>query len=707
MFQLKYKDEFIDLLPDQEPEIERNSPLFLIDDYLSEKTSPVTIAYSDKNCRLIGNIFFELSERVQTKIAVKIYDKGTYKYNAVLVIESAGMHGLHVGKGNATGYMLLGISSFFTDIKDKLLTDLALGGVRTLNYTTADPDDASGGYWQAFKESWDFEDDYVIAPYRNEAFTDDDIEFTYCHRWGNKFDGETLETRQPVIPWPKFEYVLNQIFEEAGWKLDTTGINDEDWKKIILYSNYLVSTCGFGYGAGVVVTRLPTVEINLALAMPKDVKCSTFIFEWCKRLLWAPIFVFNSNTCRLVALKEMRNKTPKDWTRYAKPTINEEFSTPEKIFAFKNTFEGEDQYPTAGPDLKMYPQVGFFNTEYTFPDSNAEDFNGYSAYTFVDNKYWRVFWDAGTNTYSWGTYADNIYDEAPENATDTFETKVTPLPCTKAGMENGHFGLIPIVSHEKRTPWGIRAAFWHGMVKQVDGNFAPLSIYYPCALSTNTPPGLTPKLTWSNVYKHDNFEKDYGIMQYWASRWMKMIAPVDKITREINLPLHELMQFKWDDLIIIHNLPYVVKSFVEPVSYKNKIQAVLQRVKLFTEAIVEEPGGGTDVHFNGYTTISGSAYYYEALQYVVGEPFAEITIELILLTKSNAGFYFKVNNTELFTAGETFTVTLDADGNGDFNVKLGGVAIPMQAILSQVQITATDIGSIGSPDTTSFSKLTG
>jgi hypothetical protein len=52
---------------------------------------------------------------------------------------------------------------------------------------------------------------------------------------------------------------------------------------------------------------------------------------------------------------------------------------------------------------------------------------------------------------SWIEYGDNIYNDDAENATDTFETDCSTVPVSRVQMDNGHYGLFPIVNQAKRT----------------------------------------------------------------------------------------------------------------------------------------------------------------------------------------------------------------------------------------------------------------
>jgi hypothetical protein len=707
MIEIKYNNVFLDVANNESSEIERNSPLFLLDNILAEYTTPISFLYTDKNSRELGYYFFDTTVKIKRTLTVQVYDNGTFRYNASMVIESAGMNFNLPGKGTATGYLLIGISNFFQQIKDKMLRSLTLGGDRVFTYTTADPLDMSAGYWQHFQSTYDFTSDYVMLPCLNDAFTDDDLQFTFANGWMNKYDGEKIAVYQPVVPWPKLEYVLNQIFEEVGWTLDTSGIIDTEWKKLLLYSNYTIPTTYYGWDGDNVTTLVkPSVTINLANAMPEGITCSKFIFEICKRYLWAPLFDTSSNTCRLVALKDLGNVTPVDYTIYADAGSSSQFSLAEKVFAFKNNFVGEDELPSE-VNLTEWTRRMWRYSELDLPNLVDGNYDDTLAFTYLENKFWRVDWDPSGHVKQWIQVCDNIYNSDPGNATDTFETDVTTLPLRKKQLDNGHWSIMPAVSQVILTKWGIRTVIYHGMVHQVDEDGSPLDLLYPLGSPINVPPGRTPVLDWSNVYEHTDFENEFGIIEYWARKWMQLIANTEEITQRFYLPLHVLSAFAWDKIILIRSIGYLVKGFVEPLPYNGFIEAKLQKVNIVANALPTPPDEQTDVHFTDNPTLSADDYTYVALQYLKGPAGAVVTITITTLTKSNALLYFKVNDTEYFSVGDTFNVTLDGSGDGFYNVKCGGIVPPGNAIFVIVTITSVDIGAIGTPFTHGYDKVIG
>src|SRR4051812_23803294 len=138
MLRIKYNNEFLDIAPGSEAELESNSPMFLMDNALAEYSTPITLVYSDKNARLIGPLFFSTTAKQKVKLPVDIFKDAAYRSAGTLVVESAAITG-NTRSGNASGYLLTGISSFFTIIKDTLCQDLNIGTYSN-NLTTITPE---------------------------------------------------------------------------------------------------------------------------------------------------------------------------------------------------------------------------------------------------------------------------------------------------------------------------------------------------------------------------------------------------------------------------------------------------------------------------------------------------------------------------------------------------------------------------------------
>lgn len=710
MWQIKYQGEFLDIKSEQSAEIERVSPLFIIEQLLEEASTPIELADSEINNRKLGYIFFDKTSKAQVKIDVEIYTPvngvPTFRSNATMIVESAAMNSRHNRTASCTGYLLIGISNFFSTIQDIKLTELTLGGDRVFNHTTEDPLDASDGYWQHAQATMDGTYDYIFPMFINNAFNDEDIEFTYSDFFVNRYYNDSILTQQALVPWPKLSYVLKQIFSEHGWTLDTSLIDGTGWEKLFLYSLLMIRTCYFNWGGSSIVTTPKTsITINLAQAMPQDINCSSFVFAICKRYFWAPICDLSTNTCLLLPLKNVRSLEVEDWTEYAQPASNSNFSLAARIFSFKNNFVGDDQYPTS-LDISAYSSYATVNSFGLLPDLVDSAYDNHLYYVFTENTFYTVLYDVDSNTRSWVIVGHNIYNVEPENATDVIETDVTTLPSKRKLLPDGHYGFVSVVEQEKNTKWGIRTVLYHGLVKQIGESDEPLDITYPCAIATNTPPALLPQLPWSNVWNHNDFTKDWGIIPYWGQKWLDALLDIEDIERYINLPFHNLVNFKWQTIKIIDNIPHLVKSYVESTENRKQILCKLRKVNLVNYAVEEIPTFDPNARFNGYIVTDGSRYLYVATQYVKGSPGAVVEITVIAISESDPAFYEKLNGSDVLV-GYTINVTLDSNGDGSFNVRLGGVSSDGEAVMIRLQITDTSIAAIGSPDIAQHDKITG
>src|SRR5437868_1620205 len=104
MFQIKYQDIFFKLTPGQNPEMQRNSPLFALDNLLLEVSTPFNIAYDEGSVEKLNHFFFELSKKKKTEYAVELYLKQSYRCNATLVITGSNMDWNHPQNSMLSGY---------------------------------------------------------------------------------------------------------------------------------------------------------------------------------------------------------------------------------------------------------------------------------------------------------------------------------------------------------------------------------------------------------------------------------------------------------------------------------------------------------------------------------------------------------------------------------------------------------------------------
>ncbi len=591
MFSIRYKNEIVDIQPGQKIEHTRNNPMFLIESLLGEYSTPLTIVASEKNVRLFGEYFFDLSIKKKGKFEVEILDHGSFAFNATLVIETANVNRRVFGKGNASGFILNGISSFLSKIKDKKANKLECGGERVLEYTTNDPTDNSGGYVQHFQQTWDNTFDYIVAPIRNELWTGDPDD-ELANGWMNILDlNANLMPLQAYVLQPRVKYLLECLFREHGWILDSSAMAGTGWENLFLFSVKPLFTInvtwdqtwvGDRYENIPTATNISELRFKLAEWISPEVTCTDLLLEICKKYGWVPLCSSYSNVCRLVPLKKAKNGRIKDWTKYASATVSADFSGEAKVFEFKNEMPPNDEFLSkpSFENLKIEPPV-LSKADLPSPLGN---YDNSVIYAFKENQYFRIELDETTNQRVWAVFSDNIYDEEVEGATDTFETKVSTLPVyrtkyrTLSGID--FYGLFPLCKQSRNKDWGLRTLYYHGMVDEVkaDGTSGPKK--YPYLSSINILPNGTQSGDWSNVLKHDKGDDDFGIIKHWFQAWIDLIGQVETDEQKIYLPIHELYKFEWDDIILIFNIAYLVRSFIEPRGYPGFIQATLQKLSL-------------------------------------------------------------------------------------------------------------------------------
>lgn len=602
-------------------QLTKNSPLFLVSNALAEYSTPINVAYTDKNARLLGFLFMEITVKTRQNYTVEIYTDRTYRGIGTLVIDGSGMNRNFSSKSTLTGYLLTGISSFFTKIQTTLLTQLILGGIRTFPYTTNDPADETDGYIQYLKRIFDFSDDYVALPCQNDGWMTqtaydgsigsvDSMNYGFLHP---EFDFDSN-----ISLFTKLKFVIDCIFKENGWTVDYSGIGDTDWENLILFSAKPVpiSTITYEYDSSIhiylpVFTFVNPLQFSLAASMPTEVTCAQFLTSIFLRYGWTAICNTETNTCSIIALKETGLRASKDWTKYASAASNSDFSAGQEYYNFKNDFNGGDAFPSA-PTFDNLTIGASVNAVSDLPAVSGS-YDNTVIYVFRVNQWYQVTVnDDGLRV--WTVFADNIYDDQngvpddadttniqdasgndnpalPDATINTFETNCNTLPIyntiySTEGAIPALYGWLPYCKQNFNDVFDIRTLLYHGMVNglNADGTVNE-GVTYPFGSSTICLPDGTNHLSWSNVYTHPTADgsEDYGIVKYWWQRWINIInGQENNITRRLFVPLTELLNYKWDDVILIKNVPYLISSYIDYPDYKGFIDATLQRINLGT-----------------------------------------------------------------------------------------------------------------------------
>lgn len=602
MLRIRHKDTFLKLAPGSIVEMERSSPLFLLDNVTAEFSMPVTILYEDSNVAMLGDAFFEYGIKSKVKINVDVFDDETFRYHCTMVIDKTITNKTQPGKGNVQGFLLTGYSDFFNSVKDKKMVDFEYGGGETFPFTTWDPYDNSDGFWQKFHETWtDNSYDYVFVPIRNEAWVSDETYSGWMNQLGiGHLEGGVFSPSNQMIPFtwpvpqPKLKNTLQKLFTEVGWVLNTEGLNDNHWGKIILLNiNPIKTTYESGIdGFGVpIISPSVNVKVELRKMFSPEVTVKSFILEHCKRYGWAPIFDSENKTCYLIALKEVGiTPTTKDFTHYAGPIVDIDYSGDSRKYSFKNNFTGNDE-SISSPDFTNYTFKPSVFRKSALPTPSAE-YDNSLIFSFYENAWWKITVNEELNQREWSLHAYNIYDEETKNNTDEISTEVTVLPAILSKYSTrvtyvlldpipvDYFGLFPYCKQPRNKEWGLRNFFYLGMVADTKEDGSAGTGTYPYAGDTIVLPNGSLTTGWSNVWVHQNGTNDYGIINYWFKNWVKILKVNTPTERRLYLPYHELENLKWDDIININNQPFLIQQFIDPIPYKGYILATLHPLVL-------------------------------------------------------------------------------------------------------------------------------
>lgn len=596
MIGLKVNNVFLDIASDKNSsaEIQRNSPFFAIDQISAEYSTPVTIPFTEKNAQALGYTFQYYTIREKKKVEAELFSDGISKGMCTLVIETAAMNYNNAERTTLSGYVLCGVSHFFQVIKDKKLTALSLGGARHFEFTTNAPDDGSAGYWQHFHATWtDNTIPYVFQPVRNEKYYGENSETDWMNQLGEdlklKFDPKNV-----LVPMIRLKYLLEQIFIEHGFTVDFSPLQNELWKSIILIGTKKIdwTSVRAATNANGTITIQAAAKDNITISLAKhlapDKTISDFIIQLFYRFGWAP--VFDGTLCKIVPVKFLKDGQRKDWTPFASPVFSSSFTEDAPVYAFDTEIDSNDTFPSE-PDLKDKKIGKPVATASLLPVPTVSE-EGLIRFCFYENQWQQVQLDDTTNTYKWFVYGDNIYNYEPPGNTQTISSTIAAVPHyltlhRTAGGPNGtkYYGYYPFIQEDSSLPFGYRMAFYHGLRKEQLQNGFDGTLFYPNCTSVYDATEAIEEGgdCWANVLKYTwdggtIYSFDLGIIEFWWKPFLDYTARGEEIQFDIRLPLHDLIAYKWNDVILISNIAWLVKSYIEPLPYQGTIQATLKRL---------------------------------------------------------------------------------------------------------------------------------
>lgn len=593
MLGLYINGEPLDLSPGTTAQLERASPFFSDDSLEGEYSLPFTFSYTPRNARLLGLPNHYYTRRIKKKIAAWLYDNNNFAYSGELVIETANLDVNDISKSSISGYFLTGVSSFFQAVKKKKLKELQLGGVQTFAWTDDDVASPVKGWWQYVHDTLNGGMAITFAPIRNEMWAGNNEPGSpdFMNKMGE--DGNLLlaDNYNTLAPQVSLKYVLEKIFEEHGWTFDASAMNDDQWS--ILYMPSFFSVTWMKVSIEPPTTffiPLENISLNLQNHVPPEMKITELIIALRKRYNWGFEFNSSSKQCRMIPLKGLVNGVRKDWTQYMTAKWTSDFSEDEKIFAFQNDIDNNDALSSA-PDFSKVQYGDPVEKVADLPAPVEANF-GKVIYCWKENQYYQNNYNEDDDIYEWQIFADGIYNYEPEGHNEDIVTVASTMPMYKTLFRTDadptdFFIQVPLCEQQGNwdgkvgefIPWGLRLLFFRGRVYEANpiGNIG--TVRYPLLTSLAfTITQEEPDLAWSNVYVHTFDGNDKGIVKYWWADTLKYLNQSEVMSGNLKLPRQELKDFRWSDIILLRNIPYITQRLQDTIPNSGIVPVKMRRI---------------------------------------------------------------------------------------------------------------------------------
>jgi hypothetical protein len=571
---------------------ERQSPFFRKDEVPPEISYPIALPPSDKNLKELGYLDHLPADKTQRQDII-LYDDGMQITAGKLQTEYLDTNLRRSNVGSISAFVLSNFSEFLQRISNKKLNQLNLGGLRTFTWDGYDATSGTG-FWKHVHDTWQYADsddgDYVFATIRNEGYLGDAT-------WMNKLmlngadETEMAQTgnSRSLCPAIFLGYILKQIFLEAGYAVSGDILEDAQFKKAIFPSFYGVFWCTSSFDGAIppneTVTPLNSITINLQEHVPPEWTIAKFLLELQNKIPIGYDIDDNKKQCRIVLLSSLTGAAAKDRTKEVSSQLRIVLEKEQKIFAFENTIDSNDEYPE-GIDLATWNYLG----------ESAADITTMPGDLYLNtilNEYHGIKTDVpfvpGVTVAV--KIADNIYGYKPANSTETITTAMSPMPSETVTVFTGTtYGdvtmKVPICKQEGNwkgkagdlVPWDVRLLFWYGL-QGVGATpiMQPVANYHTFGLLG----------TWSWAYKCG----EVGLYDVFWKDWLKTFANFETIEGVWMPTLVDYLTFRWDDVLLIKNTPFLITHITErlpmngtvAVPFKAKRMGIATRVPVITD----------------------------------------------------------------------------------------------------------------------------
>lgn len=552
MLGIKIRDTFISLNPDTTLTFEMSHPVGIITDALDQVNGgfsfPIEIPLDDVNLGVIGHAQrLDLDSVLIKDEYCEVWIDGVLLYIGLAYVKA-------VSRTTCSLYMVF---NDITPIADVLLSELDLGGTRTLGASeavrTALADDTAAN---------PLDHDFIFCPVYNPVYSElwntafPTAQQTFYQNFYSSDDAAYAEYPACAItPFVRLDYILRQIFAHSGYSLDNQWQDIDELKLILIYNNFNINT-----------HTAPAVsswdeEIDLAYHVP---------YRKALDLVKAVIGTFalglytdpHDKTVELIPWRDLiSGPVVADWT--SKAAADYDYTT------------DRDYISRWRYDLDEADAMSVRFSGVTFPQDLVLDTHTYIRQALAGVYFVGVHYAIADNTYYWlesGRAAYTAQDFKEQNNGSTAKEYISPLiPMWNShdietdGDVNDALVLqqqqLPAIEHVgyssqyadmKTTCTSMRLMIYRGMQPYDTG----ISGTYPMAGVTryNIRGDVVGEyaLTW---------DQPGGIYDQWWKLPYEMLLNRKSVVRRLRLTIADLVSFRFQHKIRIENQNYFMLKF--------------------------------------------------------------------------------------------------------------------------------------------------
>lgn len=595
---IKIGDDFLDLLPGTQLQVEENNPFLQVTSELQGQFSlPFSVPITDKNLRLLqfAGQLQVLKENI--KIPAVAYEGNFQHSNGVIMIEQINGNLNFSKNGTISLFYLYGISDFYQLVKNKRLTDIDYGVKETYAWTDLVYND-NGIHAHLHRVMFTGNQDlypYAIFEVNNPGdisptiYNDGtvvDKNYNYVSIYpdtvlGNPYSPEGMILVQTpnnkIVPFPYLAFTLKKIFESVGWVLKGDILNDPDFRKIVLIHSQPIPASYFDEHGTVVGA---TTEINLTNLMP-NVTVSGFLMALKTRLGWWYDFDFNKKICTIRFVKNVfSTRNRKDFTVFINATYRLKISSDKKIYTVSAS-QGEMQ-----PDWSILNVKGVKAKFLDLPSLSTAIIN--DAWFVLGENSWYICAqlndESGTE---WQKSVGNTFGYENPDGTDSISTncnipdmndfdlrqamvttsrRIKVIPCVDIPADNGQTDTFYICYH-------------HGPVLTWNKD-SLADIEYPYGSpSPYNPQGIKIGNSTLSFFLEQLDGTDIGLYPNYLQSFLEALNEQELATFDFFFNLVELKNLNLLDSFVIKGTEWFFKTIRRNIPAGNSLQADCIRLK--------------------------------------------------------------------------------------------------------------------------------